>query len=1061
MNDRDDQTFENAELVDARHPWLGLASFSEATQGFFYGREEEVAELARRVQRKLLTVLFGQSGLGKTSILRAGLAPRLRQQGYCPVYVRIDYSADAPPPEHQIKQAMLKETAAVGQWSGSGADGDEPLWEFLHRRDNVLSDARGAALVPLLIFDQFEEIFTLAQADDGGRQRAANFLDTLAGLVENRPSPALEQRMDEDDDTASQFDFSRSDYRVLVTLREDYLAHLEGIKGTMPSITQNRQRLAPMTGAQALAAVTGPGGELVTAEVAEAIVRFVAGGAELANAQVEPSLLSLICRELNDKRIAARRDAITIDLLAGSHASILSDFYERALADQPEAVRAVVEDILLTDSGYRENVAEERVRRALAAAGASGGALAALVDRRLLRIEERLDVRRVELTHDVLCGVVKASRERRLEREQLAEAERNLARQRERELESRRALARARKVAAVCAVLSVCAVGSTVFGYVNMRRAENLRAVADRSRAGAENLVGYLLDDFYETLRPTGRLDMLGELAGRTVTYYGSLDAEMRGADTALNQARAMTRLAAVRVATGKREEAQALADRALASLQQLSKGDPASEPIARAYASGLLDRAQLAFGNGDRQNARIFNDRARAVILPFFRAADASAQVRSVYSEVVTRSGFMHLRGGEDGAETDFRMGLDAVKGLTDIRSRVDSIDAGSWLHELIVRTNRADEAEKIGADVMEQAESVLKRVPNHKQALKVIHQVNFDRAVVELRRRRQPGRASKLLDLNLEQGKSLLMIEPDSVSIMDTQSIDLAFKAASCLQLGNAQEARDRMEEVWKMYEVRKPSAYHSLNLALFAAIDAEIAAQRGRADELERARGRLHQYGKVLPSASAEDMESYKLQIDFSDLRALSVAGDRRATPAAGAELVARLDAFLAEAARKNRKPADFDELIGLLAQMLFLQAELANAHGEFAVAEAAGRRAFDLAGETPRVDPLDAASELRRVEYAHALVRTGKLQQARVQVDKAIAIQRAQLKAGSDDQMLRLELARALAVSALASPDRRAASLREASALLAGLPPEVRQLRLARLARERVDAVLRAP
>ena len=75
-----------------QHPWLGLASFTEETRAYFYGREEEVAELARRVQRKLLTVLFGQSGLGKTSILRAGIVPRLRPQGYCPVYVRIDYS---------------------------------------------------------------------------------------------------------------------------------------------------------------------------------------------------------------------------------------------------------------------------------------------------------------------------------------------------------------------------------------------------------------------------------------------------------------------------------------------------------------------------------------------------------------------------------------------------------------------------------------------------------------------------------------------------------------------------------------------------------------------------------------------------------------------------------------------------------------------------------------------------------------------------------------------------------------------------------------------------------
>src|SRR5262249_39192177 len=119
--------------VDREHPWLGLASFTEETKQYFYGREEEVAELARRVQRKLLTILFGQSGLGKTSILRAGIVPRLRPEGYCPVYVRIDYSPDSPTPAEQIKDAIYRATLAAGAWTQPGtAVAGESLWEFLH-----------------------------------------------------------------------------------------------------------------------------------------------------------------------------------------------------------------------------------------------------------------------------------------------------------------------------------------------------------------------------------------------------------------------------------------------------------------------------------------------------------------------------------------------------------------------------------------------------------------------------------------------------------------------------------------------------------------------------------------------------------------------------------------------------------------------------------------------------------------------------------------------------------------------------------------------------------------
>ena len=129
----------------------------------------------------------------------------------------------------------------------------------------------------------------------------------------------------------------------------------------MPSITQNRMRLARMTGDQALAAVVKPGGRLVSEEVAESIVRFIAGGAELRNAEVEPSLLSLVCRELNNARIAQGRSEISADLLAGSRDTILNEFYERALADQPAGVRRFIEDEMLTESGFRESLAEERV----------------------------------------------------------------------------------------------------------------------------------------------------------------------------------------------------------------------------------------------------------------------------------------------------------------------------------------------------------------------------------------------------------------------------------------------------------------------------------------------------------------------------------------------------------------------------------------------------------------------------------------------------------------------------------------------------------------------------
>ena len=106
--------------IDPENPWLGLSSYSEETRAYFHGRDDEAAELARRVQRKLLTVLFGQSGLGKTSLLRAGLVPRLRGSGFCPVYVRIDYAPESPSPAEQIKQAIFKVDGRGGALDAGG-----------------------------------------------------------------------------------------------------------------------------------------------------------------------------------------------------------------------------------------------------------------------------------------------------------------------------------------------------------------------------------------------------------------------------------------------------------------------------------------------------------------------------------------------------------------------------------------------------------------------------------------------------------------------------------------------------------------------------------------------------------------------------------------------------------------------------------------------------------------------------------------------------------------------------------------------------------------------------
>ena len=94
--------------IDEQNPWPGLSAFDEAAQRFFNGRREESAALRRLVMQAPLTVLFAASGLGKTSLVQAGLFPLLRKDSL-PVYVRLDPRESETPLIDQAKAALLAE----------------------------------------------------------------------------------------------------------------------------------------------------------------------------------------------------------------------------------------------------------------------------------------------------------------------------------------------------------------------------------------------------------------------------------------------------------------------------------------------------------------------------------------------------------------------------------------------------------------------------------------------------------------------------------------------------------------------------------------------------------------------------------------------------------------------------------------------------------------------------------------------------------------------------------------------------------------------------------------
>lgn len=458
--------------VNAENPWPGLLAFREADQGYFQGRESETEELFRLILRERLTVLFGLSGLGKSSLLQAGLFPMLRCETIFPVYLRLDFSIADLDLVGQVKAAVAREALAA-QIEAPPAEPDETLWEYFHHKDGDFWNSRNRPVLPMLVFDQFEEIFTRGYLDPNRSKATEALIEQLTDLVEGRPPATLKARLDEYPGEAREFSFSRHHYKLLLSIREDFLPDLEALRSRMPALALNRFRLRRMNGEAAIL-VVNQARDLIDPDVAEQVVRFVAADRHhlpLVDLEVEPALLSVVCRELNNKRRNLGEPKITADLLEGSHEQVLTDLYEHSVADLPVEVRRFIEDRLLTVSGYRDSVALDN---ALSEPGVTRQSIDQLVERRLIRKEDRGGSQRLELTHDLLSGVVRASRDRRIQI-QTAEKERRTlqeAQEQEKLLRDRRDLKRTRIAAASFLFLTVVAVAAATWAMKARLEAE-------------------------------------------------------------------------------------------------------------------------------------------------------------------------------------------------------------------------------------------------------------------------------------------------------------------------------------------------------------------------------------------------------------------------------------------------------------------------------------------------------------------------------------------------------------------------------------------------------------
>ena len=370
--------------------------------------------LADKILANHLVTVYARSGLGKTSLLQAGVAPLLREEGYLPLFVRVNDLRIGP------FRALLETVPgeAARQHIEYVPGRLESLWSFFKTaefwRDDLL-------LTPVLILDQFEELFTLQS-----EEARAHFLNELSYLIRGvRPPPGEETPPGEN------LSEHPPPLRIVLSLREDCLGLLEDAAEHIPQILDARFRLAPLdlgAAREAIvrpAAVTDPGLETtpfaVDPTAVDAILAYLSHARTPVVGQhqryVEPFQLQLICRRMEEIAATRQKTSGRPDHHDGGPrrrsrarqdvAGLLrrSDRQPAGWRDRRSS-RRLCEKHLISTEGRRLSLEEHEIHRQL---NLTRETLGRLVAARLLRSENRSHSTYYELSHDALVEPILAA----------------------------------------------------------------------------------------------------------------------------------------------------------------------------------------------------------------------------------------------------------------------------------------------------------------------------------------------------------------------------------------------------------------------------------------------------------------------------------------------------------------------------------------------------------------------------------------------------------------------------------------------------------------------------
>lgn len=392
------------------NPWVGLSSYEDpeivVREGLkpklFCGREKDSNSVAKLIAGNIFVTLYGKSGTGKTSLLKAGVYPILREKRYLPITVRL--SIDAMDITFQqcvinkISQAVIDKQGHIEAYNVVDLPEDDKqpnyLWSYFARTRFVSNDNR--ALFPVIVLDQFEEILREHYLEAEILLRQIAYMMDESHMLRNRVVDGRQYI----------YDFN---FRFVASIREDDLYRLEDCIDNcyITALKRCRFRLRSLSVKDARSVIQIPGRDCIEETEMEGITKAIIQEIK-EDDQVSALMLSLTCSQLyNDLKEGGK---ITLDKVGKQEIKLsIKRFYTRAVLPLGDN-RKLFENVLV-ENGHRKPITLKEYKELI-----PGGLY--LLDNEKFRILTKIKISSVnddahtfvELAHDKLAQIIEEMR---------------------------------------------------------------------------------------------------------------------------------------------------------------------------------------------------------------------------------------------------------------------------------------------------------------------------------------------------------------------------------------------------------------------------------------------------------------------------------------------------------------------------------------------------------------------------------------------------------------------------------------------------------------------------